>query len=498
MGQAHGPPSITSHKKMVLVALDATPLAWLKDNLSALPNIRSLIETGQLWEPKSPSARFSACSWQTFASGMLPGEVGHYFPIRWDADRMKFVPVKQNELSFEPFWNDLDRRGVETIVFDAMSVPVAEDAPGIQIGDWNTQCNFAAVTNRPDILRHIKKTFGKKPIGDEVAVKKSRRTLAKLRDDLITSTRMKTEAILWLMKSFEWRCFITAYYEGHRAGHNLWPLWEDFSSDPPEGAMLDVYREIDTQIGRVLATLDLRETGFLLFSMHGMTPGFSQDHFLPKIIDRINDLYLKERGFEVPRRRRSLAYILRQTVPATVQLRIRELVGQTVQDWLIDREWRGGKDWKATPAFPMPGGGDVGFVRLSIEGREREGFLPAAKEDREDYVGFLCEALRRLRVKQTGEALIKEIVFAEDEFPGPRSHWLPDLLLVWQPDAPATEIWSEQLGTFAGELKTGRGGNHTGDSFAVLAGALCGANHLPPLTNVRDYKPLVEEFFAQA
>ena len=69
---------------------------------------------------------------------------------------------------------------------------------------------------------------------------------------------------------------------------------------------------------------------------------------------------------------------------------------------------------------------------------------------------------------------------------------------MWQPEAPATEIWSEQLGTFTGELKTGRGGNHTGDSFAVLAGALRGANHLPPLTDVRDYKPLVEEFFAQA
>ncbi len=94
---------------------------------------------------------------------------------------------------------------------------------------------------------------------------------------------MRTEAILWLMKSFDWRCFITAYYEGHRAGHNLWPIWEEFSSDPPEGAMLDVYREIDTQIGRLLDALDLKETGFVLFSMHGMTPGFSQDHFLPKL-----------------------------------------------------------------------------------------------------------------------------------------------------------------------------------------------------------------------
>ena len=62
---------------------------------------------------------------------------------------------------------------------------------------------------------------------------------------------------------------------------------------------------------------------------------------------------------------------------------------------------------------------------LSIKGREREGFLPAAKEDREDYVSFLCEALRGIRVKKTGEPLIKEIVFTEDEFPGPAEPLAP-------------------------------------------------------------------------
>ena len=74
---------------------------------------------------------------------------------------------------------------------------------------------------------------------------------------------------------------------------------------------------------------------------------------------------------------------LRQTVPAPQSsCHIRELVGQTVQDWLIDREWRGGKDWKTTPAFPVPGGGDVGFIRLNIQGRERDGFLPAEEDDK--------------------------------------------------------------------------------------------------------------------
>ena len=84
---------------------------------------------------------------------------------------------------------------------------------------------------------------------------------------------------------------------------------------------------------------------------------------------------------------------------------IREMVGQNVQDWLVDREWRGGKDWTITPAFPVPGGGDVGFIRLNVQGRERDGFLSAG-DGVENYLDFLCTQLKALKVKETNEPLI--------------------------------------------------------------------------------------------
>ena len=79
----------------------------------------------------------------------------------------------------------------------------------------------------------------------------------------------------------------------------------------------------------------------------------------------------------------------------------------------------------ARPAFAVPGGGDVGFLRLNIQGHERDGFFPGSGEGLDDYVNFLCRALRGLRV-----------------------------------------------GTINATLKTRRGGNHMGGSFAVLAGAI--------------------------
>jgi predicted AlkP superfamily phosphohydrolase/phosphomutase len=486
-----------SPRRMFLLALDATPISFLQEHISALPNIGSLLRHGHLVNTLSPTNLFSAGGWQTFASGLMPGDQGHYFPLQWDPCTMRFIPIKGDRLVFRPFWDDLARGGVETIVFDATSVSLTDDAPGIQVINWNTQSNFAASSNRHEILKHIKHSFGKKPIGDEIAVKKSRHTLGKVRDQLIKSAKLKTDAILWLMQEFKWQCFITAYFEGHRAGHNLWPIWDDFSSDPPPDAMLDVYRELDTQIGRVLRALDLSETALILFSMHGMAPGYAQDHFLPQVVDRINRVYLSDRGHDVAYRRSAgFSRALRQTVPASVQRHVRQLVGQTVQDWLVDREWRGGKTWKATPAFPVPSSGDVGFIRLNIQGREREGFLPADEAARADYLEFLCRILRNLRIRGTEEPLIDEIVLSGEEFPGRLSHLLPDVLVTWHPDIPATEIWSHELGSIKATLKTGRGGSHTGDSFAVLAGAM-GSDGLPPLGHIRDYKQFLQRFFSQ-
>jgi predicted AlkP superfamily phosphohydrolase/phosphomutase len=480
--------------KVFLLGIDATSLSYLKDNAGALPNLGRLLRTGRILRPTSAAKLLNASIWQSFASGLPAGELGHYFPLQWDPSAMRFRQMKQDpRLDFEPFWNELAAKGVKTIVFDATSVPVHAGDPGIQVVDWNAQCNVPAETNRDDILRHLKRRFGSRPIKDEIPVKKSRRMLARFRDDLINSVRMKTDAILWLMREHEWHFLLTGYFEGHRAGHNLWPIWDEFASDPPEEALLDVYREIDKQIGRLEAALNLADTAFVIFSMHGMAAGYAQDHFLPAVMDRINAAYLQKTGqtrtrYEKPR----IARLLRQTVPPSIQLGIRRLVGQKVQDWLIDREWRGGKDWASTPAFPVPSGGDTGFIRLNIKGRERDGFLSPSEEQRSGYVDFLCDNLRALRVKDTGEPLVSEIVFAKDEFPGSRSYLLPDLILLWKPERPAKEIWSEQLGSIKAELKTGRGGIHTGGGFAILAGALDRLdNQVPPLRDVRDYKGFV-------
>ena len=401
--------------KVFLLGIDATSLGYLQENIAALPHLGRLLRNGRVLRPTSSAELLNATAMADICLRIACGRIGSLFPsaVGPIGNAVSCNEERQAGLISSPSGMTLAANGIKTIVFDATSVPVRHTDPGIQVIDWNTQCNVPVATNREDILRQLKRRFGSRPIRDEIPVKKSRRTLTRYRDDLIKSVRLKTDAIIWLMKEYDWQLFVTAYFEGHRAGHNLWPIWDDFASDPPEEALLDVYREIDAQIGRLQAELNLTDTALVIFSMHGMAPGYAQDHFLPAVMDRINSAYLHKTGqarpsYEKPR----IARMLRQTVPPSIQLVIRRLVGQKVQDWLIDREWRGGRDWKSTPAFPVPGGGDTGFIRLNIKGRERDGFLPSSEEERGDYVEFLCESLRELRVRETNEPLVREIAFA--------------------------------------------------------------------------------------
>ena len=143
-----------------MLGLDATSSSYLQENIAELPNFDRLLRNGRVLKPTSPATLLNATVWQTFASGLPPGELGHYFPMQWDPSGMRFRPMKHDDRpDFEPFWNALADNGVKTIVFDATSVPVRSTAPGIQAIDWNTQCNVPVRSNRQDVLRQLKRRF---------------------------------------------------------------------------------------------------------------------------------------------------------------------------------------------------------------------------------------------------------------------------------------------------------------------------------------------------
>jgi hypothetical protein len=83
-------------------------------------------------------------------------------------------------------------------------------------------------------------------------------------------------------------------------------------------------------------------------------------------------------------------------------------------------------------------------------------------------------------------------------FKGPRSQLLPDILLRWAPAAPVEYIVSNKIGQVHERLRTGRGGNHIGESFVVVAGQSASNNAVREVAHIKDIGRLARACFVQS
>ena len=488
--------------RVLMLGIDAMSLPFARMHLDQLPALQSLLKEGVLIAPKTSGEQFSGSPWPTFAYGKEVGEHGIYFPFQWDARHLKQRrqrdAVWREQFEFEPFWYELSRSGISCTVLDAGCVLNSEAAPCRQITNWSYQETSWSEASDSALLAEICHRFGRRPIGKDVPVPKTNAFCNELRDRLIEAVERKSDAILWLMNRNEWQFFLAGFYEVHRAGHILWPTAGEFSSKADPHALLEIYKAQDRQLQRIIEhALDERTT-LVLFALHGMGPNAAQDHFLPKVMSKLNARYLSELGIvDAPAKGQSFISLLRKAVPYKLQSVLAELLGENVQDWVANRSIIGGYDWSRTPAFALSTEG-VGYLRLNIKGREAQGFFEAGSKELDDYVAWLEDALLSIRVVGTGEPLVKSFLHTRDLFKGPRSHLLPDILLKWAPAAPVECIVSNKIGQIHERLRTGRGGNHIGESFVVVAGQGASNNAVRDVAHIKDIGRFARSCFAQS
>ena len=486
-----------------MLGLDAVSLPFVLENRRSLPNLSALLDGGMLRELQSSASYLSASVWPTFSTGRQPGEHGQYFPFQWSAEHRRYLRVADprwsDQFDCQPFWHRVAQSGLPTIAFDIAHALHDERAPCLQITNWSYQSSGDAKASHREVLKDIQRRFGRRPIGPEVPVAKTARQCMAIRDQLVRAVRSKGDATLYLMRR-PWNLFVTGWYEAHRAGHNLWPVEGDFASEASPDAMLAVYAETDRQLGRVAAALELEETdtALLVFALHGMEPNRAQDHFLTEILSRLNGLYLGRHPDESnkPAALNAIAF-LRTALPPTLQYRTASLLGERVQDWVVNHGLVAGRDWGMTPSFPILSGGE-GLIRLNVKGREVPGYFEAHSPELARYVGWLCERLSEIKVAATGMPLIRNISLADGDLPGSRRDFLPDLILQWAPEAPVHRIRSPDIGEIEVSLATGRGGNHNDSSFFIARGSDAFLRAVDPVGDIVSLGGVAESFLVGA
>ena len=460
--------------RVLMIGLDSADLDYIEPRLDLLPNLRRLFAEGIVRRLDSPGNVMSACVWPTFFTASHPGHHGQYFPIQWDPARMELRHVGSDWIDCEPFWRPLARAGLAVTTLDVQMVFPNRSSAGVEVVNWGSNTLGGFHCNQPEVEREIERRFGSHVLGADVPVEKSAKRFARIRKTLLDGVRKRGELSRWLLANTTWDLFITVFQECHRAGHYFWKGDAVPAADvPPDGdAMLEIHRAIDREVGALVDAVDLRETSVIVFSLLGMGPNRAQMHLVPEIVERINALFAAQDGAlpaEPKRPRRSVMGILRDRLPAPIQERIAMAVPAKVRDWVVGREYAGAIDWRSTPGFVLPTGGE-GYIRLNLAGREAQGFLEPGSGPHLQYVDSLREGFLSLRNGSTGEPLVEAITDTAERFPGPRSSSLPDFSVTWRPGRPATVVHSDSLGTFRGRLKTGREGNHRAVAFAAIAG----------------------------
>jgi predicted AlkP superfamily phosphohydrolase/phosphomutase len=479
-----------------MIGLDSADLDYIEPRLDFLPNLRRLFAEGIVRRLDSPGNVMSACVWPTFFTASHPGHHGQYFPIQWDPSRMELRHVDSDWIDCEPFWRPLARAGLPVTTLDVQMVFPNQTNAGVEVVNWGSNTLGEFHCNRPEVAREIERRFGSHVLEADVPVEKSAKRFARIRKVLLDGVRKRGELSRWLLATTTWELFITVFQECHRAGHYFWKGDAVPAADvpPDEDVMLEIYRAVDREVGALLGAVDLRDTSVIVFSLLGMGPNRAQMHLVPEIVERINARFAARDGALAaqPRRpRRSMMGLLRDRLPAPIQERIAMAVPAKVRDWVVGRAYAGALDWRSTPGFVLPTGGE-GYIRLNLAGREAQGLLEPGSGPHRRYVDSIREGFLSLRNGSTGEPLVEAITDMAERFPGPRSGSLPDFSVTWRPGRPATVVHSDQLGTFRGRLKTGRDGNHRAVAFAAIAGPAARSPQAQSIASIVDLAQLTQ------
>ena len=483
---------MSDSKRLAMIGLDAAELSLIEEHSAWLPVLSRLLMEAPAKRLESTAAHLAGSVWPTFYTGAQPGEHGIYHHLQWDQAAMKLRRVTDAWLWAEPFWYELERLGKRVISIDVPMTFPSRLTRGREIINWGSHDTLSATSTRPaNLKRHIYRIFGPHPMGCEIPVNKTASEIETIRANLVAGARRKGELSRWMAEFEPWDFFLTVFGETHRGGHILWPEKEP-QSPIPSDALRDVYRAVDDAIGHLLDSPSMKGVPVVLFALHGMGDNISQEHFVPKIVDRMNAAFAGEKSTGdnsapvAPHGQRSLMRTLREKLPAGLQNAIARSVPVGVRDFVVNRSVTAGHDWSKTPGFALLA--DLhGYFRFNLRGRESAGCLDRDGDEFARYREFVHDSFTNLIVPQTGRPLAKEIVFA-DEFRGARQDHLPDIVITWNAAEQATEVHSKDLGTIQAIPATGRSGNHKPWGFCSVGGTdrgdLSRVNHIADLASL--------------
>jgi predicted AlkP superfamily phosphohydrolase/phosphomutase len=445
-----------------------------------LPVLAGLRDRGIWHELDAPATQFAAGAQHTLYSGVELGEHGLFYPFQWEPEEQR-VHYMAHFPAPPPVWEELGRRGARTLAVDPYeSRAPSSPPPGALVCGW--QLHDRVVLQQWDapegLHERLERLFGPPESVDEVFGQHTVAEMLALRRRLLGAPGRVAEAARLLLPEDDHALAWLTFCAAHVAGHQFWDLSQLDGEDLDDGAsrvlgstLDDVYVAVDAGIGRVIDALP-PAADVMVISPVGMDVNTSRADLLPEMLRAILDPAFVESSSEADDGGAGGAgaiWKLRDRLPTGLRAKVADTLPEKVALDLTARLELRGMDWATTRAFAHPAE-NQGYVRLNLEGRERDGIVPPSEADAlMDEIAAGIVTFRGL----DGSDAVRSVERVRDIFPsGDRAHLLPDLIVKWV-DTPATRLdglRSERFGTVLRHgVGSGRSGNHTeGDAWALV------------------------------
>lgn len=515
-----------SPRRLAFIGLDAVEpeLAERLMTQGAMPRLAALRRRGQYGRLVSESTWRSGRVWETLLCGQAD------FPSASLFDPDTYTPWQLGSRRKPPFYASIP--GAEVVALDVPYMSLWYDVPGAQVIWGGHDAGYPRASRPAGLVRDLDALLGVHPTfhNDFNCAWWHPPSVESLTSGLFTGSRRRTDALGHLLRRVpHWNLLMTVLSEGHSAGEMFWhglaspdhPLARTPTADLCRDRLIDVYRELDAALGRILDLLPA-DAAVMVASVHGM----ELNHYdvpsmalLPELLYRANFNRARLRTASPRAIRRWQNAGCPPIIPAAhhqwddwIRLRFGpQSLSTRWREFRIARGWRRParriedlavpippedprppeaideprweltwqptvwyRDaWPRMRAFAAPLFYD-GRVRINLAGRDRDGIVtpddyPAALA----WVESLLLACRDLR---SGRPAVESITRLRQSDALAKSGPDADLLITWNPGVDA--IAHPELGVI-GPVPFRRTGGHTSRGFACLAGPGIGPAEVP-------------------
>jgi predicted AlkP superfamily phosphohydrolase/phosphomutase len=455
------PEPAPGNPRVLMIALDSIELSLLQRLIDEgrLPNLAGFASGSKRIDVTSKGHILHGSVWPTFSTATNAGKHGVYFWIQWLAEEMRHVRNNHPAFSLTPWWAELAGRGLRATIIDVPYIDAVR-APGFRTYmGWGLHDEVIPVAYPEGFKEYAERRAGKSPLrADTMEPMSAKAKLAMVRD-MRLSVHKRCKMLTDLAGDREWDLLIITFSELHKAGHYLASPAQLSPRLTNVDAMAEILKVFDRQLPAILTAAG-EDCHVFIFAAHGMRQQFDYSGFGEQLL-----ALLAGRPPIDPATRPDLIRRIRNVIPDPVHRFIWRNLPAGLRARRQHQVSTGRADLAHDALFPIVHDGSPA-VRANLRGRERDGFV--SKEEAEALFAKLATLSATFSTPE-GQQAFPSVWRSHLEEPGPRSHRLPDALLLSNPEImEAVQLRDQDGHTLTSARAEVRDGVHTAHGFAFF------------------------------